>query len=268
MNSKLVIVIAMCAIGLGVYGLTSSEPEKKVAPAVEVQEQKLKVFVASQDISKGDEITRDKVSIEWVSVSEANLKGIDKDLVLTFDTINLARNNIIKNRIIYPESVVTPESQEYLDFITTPGFVPFPLEVDTSSIIGGVIHSGTLVDVLALASTQQNMAETERVSQFKGITLTPVLMSIKVLRVSANNQESEVVNKELAKNKSDNKALIVLELTQKQVATLTIAKRIAQLEVHKSLGNPTKQQLSADAGDVLEDYRAIKEFRAEEAKIN
>jgi pilus assembly protein CpaB len=263
MNSKIVIVIAICAIGLGVYGLMSPAPQKPVEPVVTAQEQKLKVFVASQNIAKGESITREKVAIEWLNAADANLKGIDKDLPLAFETVNLARNDIIQGRVIYPENVVTPESPEYLDFITTPGFVPFPLEVDASSVIGGVIHPGTLVDVLALASTQQNMAETAEVTQFKGITLTPVLMSIKVLSVNSS------VNTASAKDKSDkNTSSLVLELTQKQVATLTIAKRIARLEVHKSIGTPNKQELSADAGDVLDDYRAIKEFRAEDARIN
>ncbi|MGT0150525.1 hypothetical protein ACT691_18330 [Vibrio metschnikovii] len=42
---------------------------------------------------------------------------------------------------------------------------------------------------------------------------------------------------------------------------------LSQLEIHLSTGNSTVSELSANAGDVLTDYKAIQEFRAGAATV-
>lgn len=61
---------------------------------------------------------------------------------------------------------------------------------------------------------------------------------------------------------------LILELTRKQVATLTVAKRISEIEVHKSIGEYQKADLHADAGDVLSNFKSVVEYRAESVTIN
>ncbi len=96
---------------------------------------------------------------------------------------------------------------------------------------------------------------------FQSVSISPVLIAVKVLKVEQDITPA-------TKNSSEKKnTSLILELTRKQVAKLAIAKNIAQIEVHKSLGVKQAEQLHADAGDVLPDYRAIKEYRAGKVSI-
>jgi pilus assembly protein CpaB len=268
MNSRLVIVVSILAITLGLYGLLQTPQPNQQTDVVKtsVTEEKVKVYIANEDLAKGQQIDRSKVSIEWLTKTQANKKGIDKDVVLAFDSILLARKNIAAGGIIYPEFTIDPQDEQYVDFVTKPGHIPFPLEVESDAVVGGVIHASSLIDLLALSSREQNMATETMVSSrtYTGVSLTPLLLGIKVIKV-------DVVTEQAIKNSSKPpkiKTTLILELTPKQVATVTVAKKIAQLEVHKSIGNFDKQEMSADAGDVLDDYKSIKEFRANDAKIN
>jgi pilus assembly protein CpaB len=266
MSSKLVIFIALIAIGLGVYGLKLGTTPKPAPQIVQhVEEEKIKVYVASSGLDKGQLIERKSVSIEYLTKVQANKKGIDKDAVLALGSVLLARKPISQGEIIYPEFTIAPEDDEYVDFVIQPGFIPFPLEVNPSTVIGGIVHANSVIDILALSSRNQNLATNEEISSrgYTGVSLTPILMGVKVVKV---DQVTEKATK--ANAKDIEKTTLILELSPKQVATMTVAKKIAQLEVHKSTGGIDKQSLSADAGDVLDDYKSIKEFRASEATIN
>jgi pilus assembly protein CpaB len=92
----------------------------------------------------------------------------------------------------------------------------------------------------------------EGASSFESININPVLVAIKVLKVEQNERFLE----------QEAKVNLILELTRKQVAKLSIAKSIATLEVHKSVGPEQAALLHANSGDVLPEYRAIVEYRA------
>ncbi|WP_417542976.1 Flp pilus assembly protein CpaB [Methylophaga thalassica] len=258
MNSKLIFLIAAVAIGVGVYGLiqpASAPAPKRAVVEEQPKEPTFRVYLTKQSLAKGEPISTSQLEIEHWPQSKANQSGIDQDQVLPTSTTLLARNDIPAQSIIYLTDIVTEQSPDYLDFATAPGKVPFPIQIDSGSVVGGVVRNGTQVDVLALASTQQNLANDSTVGNFRGVSLTPVLMGIKVLKVEQLTETNK-------KDVKSTKTTLVLELSSKQVATITIAKHIAQLEVHKSLAGTEAKDLSANAGDVLENYRAIKEFRA------
>lgn len=272
MNSKVLVFVSVLVIGLGMYGiffhggstsinLTPQKVAQKKGP------QKINAIVSRQQMLPGDAITRDKIEIKSLTLADANHAGVSKDIVLDFNQRLFARKIIPAGAFIFPEDTITPDSRDYLDFIVKPNHIPYPLVVEKTAMIGGVIHEGSYIDILALASASQNMAERSSLNNtsFKQLTLTPVLLGIKVLKFTVIGIDKE----ENKKNKEPEKVALILELTQKQVATLTVARRIALLEVHKSIGsNQEKAEMSANAGDVLEDYKAIKEFRAGEEKIN
>ncbi|MGX9418269.1 Flp pilus assembly protein CpaB [Vibrio sp. WJH972] len=271
MSSKIIILIAVVAIGLGLWGLKLGFEPKQAPQVVQlVKEEKVKIYIAGKDLDKGEQIQRDSVSIEYLAKSQANKKGIDKDSVLPFDSILLARKPIQEGDIIYPEFTIDPTDKEYVDFVTKPGSVPFPLEVEPTSVIGGVIHANSVIDILAMSSKNQNLSGDAEISNrgFTGVTLTPILMGIKVIKVNTVVEQPKTTKNNKSKVAGTTRTTLILELLPKQVATMTVAKKIAKLEVHKSVGNLERNELSADAGDVLEDYKSIKEFRANEAKLN
>lgn len=266
MNSKLLALIAFLAIAVGLYGLL--QPNETVKPAqsnVSTPQPAVtyKVITLKSGVNRGDHIVRSNLIIETWPESKANQMGIDKDMTLpeTNGEALLARKALAAGDILYPDVLVSPQSQDYLDYVTQANHIPFPLEVSSTAVVGGAVRAGTFVDIMALASTDQNLANETTVRSFRGVSLSPVLMGVKVLKVEQSHQEATRTQP------ASTETTLILELTRKQVATMTIAKRIAQLEVHKSLGKASPKDMSANAGDVLDDYRAIKEFRADSAVI-
>lgn len=262
-------IIILCAI----YIL--GQPSEKVNPTtvtVEepvVQERKVRVYLLREDKELGSDITRKDVSINWISEPVAEANAITAELKIDFTKKVLARTNLHEGDILFPESLVTNSDEDYLDFIILPDHIPYPFEVDSNSVVGGVIRESSKIDILALSSNSENLASQEQLSSrsFTGVALTPVLININVLKIETATPDTNTVKRQ-SLGQEVNKSALILELTPKQVATLTVAKKIAQLVVHKSLGIQSRKELSADAGDILENYKAIKEFRAEEARIN
>ncbi|WPC76456.1 Flp pilus assembly protein CpaB [Vibrio porteresiae] len=260
MNIKVVTLIAVLAIFSGGYGLThqsTAKPEKQVEQ--KEQEQLIQVYLAKHDLAKGEPLSRSDVVVEKWKQAKANQFGIDKDQSLAFKTGQLVRAPVLAGAVIYPENIISQEDSDYVDFIIQPNRIAFPLETTNDAIVGGVIRANSHIDVLALTSTAQNLANDRSINSYKGVSLAPILMNIKVLKVATEKVKENKEERE--------KTSLILELTPKQVSTLTIAKRIAQLEVHQTVKNATAKDLSANSGDVMGTYHAITEFRAGNSSV-
>lgn len=262
MNSKLLIAVALMVIGVGGYGLLTPSTPIATAPIEEATSntptKQYQVWLAKQPLQKGQLVSRTDLELRRIDEAQALSLGVNQDIELTFVTDLRIERDLAAGEVVWPEWLITPEQPAYLDLILTPNHVPFAIQVNPQSVIGGVIRPGTLVDILALSSLKQNLATDETVRSFETVSLTPVLMGVKVLQVNQqSNHSSSERNEEL-----NSQASVIVELTRKQVATLTIARHIAQLEIHLSTGNSLASDLSANAGDVLTDYKAIQEFRA------
>ncbi|QIL85354.1 Flp pilus assembly protein CpaB [Vibrio sp. HDW18] len=250
MNSKLLIALAVIVIGIGGYGLlTPPAPVTPAAPAtleVSPPVKQYQVWLAKQSLHKGQLITRAELELQRIDEQQALSLGVSEDIELDFAAEQRIKHDLAAGQVLWPELLVKSDQAAYVDLILSPQRVPFAIQVNPESVVGGVIHPGTLVDILALSSLKQNLATDETVRSFETVSLTPVLMGVKVLQV----------------NQPDQPTSVIVELTRKQVATLTIARHIAQLEIHLSTGDSVASDLSANAGDVLTDYKAIQEFRA------
>lgn len=267
MKTKLIIAIATLAIAIGLYGLLTEAPpatEIKVTEIV-VEEHKIKVWFLRNDVKRGQLVERSDFSIRQLPESEANALGIADESNMNFDKGSVYNRELTVQSAVFPEYITATNDLEYVELVLAENRVPFVIQVDPDVIIGGVIGHGSYVDVLALASGGSKISfNSDELSQpkFKSISVSPVLIGVKVLTIQQGAMSG-------GRNNSDvTSTVLVLELTRKQVAKLTVAKRIADLEVHKSIGNYNAADLSADAGDVLADYKAIKEFRANKISIN
>ncbi|PMH46710.1 Flp pilus assembly protein CpaB [Vibrio sp. 10N.286.49.B3] len=268
MKTKIITLIAGLVILVGLYGLANNLTgqqivESVVAPEPVVEEVKFKVWRINQDVELGQYVKRSDFTLEVMLESDAHRIGVDQDMSADFSLGAVYRTDAPQGTLLFAHTMVQPRDAEYIDFIITPDMVPFAIGVKPKSIIGGVIGNGTLIDVLALtlpqelASIEVTNASNQRKRQ---LSVAPVLMNIKVLKVEKTFGKEE---------KSDNveKVDLILELTRKQVAKLTVAGRIAELEVHKSIGDYKPADLKANAGDILADFKSITEFRASDAQI-
>ena len=267
MKTKLIIALATLAIVFGLYGLAGRlQADAPVeADQVVVQENKIKVWFVDRAVQRGETLKRHDLQLKTLTESAANQLGITADVDLKFVEGAVYNRVIAAQHALFPEDIVAPQDLGFIELVINKNRVPFAIKVGSSDIIGGLITYGSYIDILALSSGGSTLSanvEEGAGSSLKSISIEPVLMGIKVLQVQ--HPALDMVSLDKKPQGID----LILELTQKQVATLTIAKRIAELQVHKSIGHFKASDLSANVGDVFADYKAIKEFRADTITIN
>lgn len=265
MKSKIIILVAAVAILIGLYGVVGSLPSSNVVDTPLIAEDKYKVWRVNQNVIKGQLVERSQFSIEMMPESQAHGIGIADDIDIEFEPGAVYKNDHDAQSVAFPEWIIQPNDDGYVELVIQPQRVPYAISVDPKSVVGGVISNGSTVDILAL-STPGTTASIEvgsgQSTRSRTISITPILIAVKVLQVKKTLVE------ETRTSAAATEVDLILELTRKQVAKLTVAKRISELEVHKSIGEYKASDLQADAGDVLADFKSITEFRASEAQIN
>ncbi len=272
MNSKLIFFIAFLAISVGLYGLSdlllNNEQQVQVqTQTLQLPVKKIQVYFAKSSLTPGDKITLSDLDKQLLQEKEANRLGISENISLALVKGTVANTAILPGDVVTAEMLTRPDQTGYLDLVIDDNYVPYAIKVDSSAVVGGVISSGTLVDVLAIASEEENLATTPDIDSYKSLSITPLLIAVKVLQVKRKEIEAT------RRNPATEEVHLILELTRKQIAKLTIAKRISLLEVQKSAATDRdlalrKSELKANAGDVIEDYKAIRSFRADKVSIN
>ncbi|MGF1762016.1 Flp pilus assembly protein CpaB [Aliivibrio kagoshimensis] len=264
MRSKIIISTALVAILMSLYSLSGLLLPKEIAQSIQPApkpEKSYKVWFAKRELPIGEKLLRSDLQIKIIPEKEAFSLGITRDVNIEIIKDAVWNTHIDQDTAVTQELLTQPNEDGYVDLIIAENRVPFVIEVNQSSIIGGFISYGSEVDVLALSSTKQILANEERVSSYKGLSVSPILMGARVLKIDVQNIEDS------RQNITSNQVTLVLELTRKQVGILTIAKRIAELEIHKSVGTYVGNELEANSGDVLADFKAITEYRADTAII-
>ncbi|QUM81969.1 Flp pilus assembly protein CpaB [Moritella sp. 5] len=266
MKSKIILSLAIGLIIMGLYGIAGSlsNAENKAAVTREQVEQadKIKSWWLKKDVDRGDTVTRSDLEIRYLSESEANQNGIDAEMTINFSSGGVYGQKYPKRTLLFSDMIVLPQDPRYIELVLAPDRVPYFLSVPVGAIVGGAMNNGMHVDIVALTLPQSRMEGSTGVKSARRFGVNPVLLNIKVLNVI----EQVTVEKgriDTVPSSVD----IVLELTRKQVAKLTVAKRISEIEVHKSVGDYTAGDLKADAGDVLADFKSITEMRADRVVV-
>lgn len=265
MRTKLILGVAFIAIIFGLYGLSGNLTRTEEAVSERIEPVKYySVWQVKEGASSTQVVKVEQLQAVQLSEQEAALKGIAEDMTFEFPVGAIYRADMRPGAILHRSDIVDPNSAEYLDLILADGYVPYPLKVSPDSVVGGVIRPGSIIDILAL-TTPSTVASIEvgssSIARGKSITISPVLMGIKVLRVN----QSEI--NELSEDEVELETHLILELDRKQVSILSVARQIATLEVHKSLGSYRPAELSADAGDVLPGFKSVIEYRADTVTI-
>ena len=274
MKSRLLMLLSLVVLGVGIIGAVLTRvdaPETVVVEQVkEPEEVKILIWTPKENLKSGQFITRSDLQLESILESQALSFGIKQDVELQFVAGMVVNRDIEARAPILPEDITLPSQSGYFRLVMEPGTVPYPISVDLGSVVGGVIEAGSQVDVLALGAKSQNLSNGAPVRNVGELALTPILVNVKVLQV-ANSGSDSAENSEASTPKAFGGqgnageglplASVILQLSRKEVAMLTVAKRIAQLEVHVSTGETSLSELSADAGDVMTNFTTVKEFR-------
>nr|WP_301338272.1 Flp pilus assembly protein CpaB [Vibrio chagasii] len=252
--------VAVLAILAGVYGLSGVMTQKTVEQQEPVPLVYVKLWELQEDVDTKSPLTRELVSVRSVEESEAHQLGFAGDVQLSFKPGTLFRRTIEKGALITPVDLISPDQEGYVNFIIAKNRLPYPVTVSDTSIVGGVIQSGDLIDVLAFTGGNSRLNREVAVASTQvkqAISVTPIFSGIKVLQVQEHQSTDEQPS-----------VTLLLELDRSQAVTMTLARRISELEIHKSLGNYDMSKLHADAGDILPDFESVVEHRAEKTTIN
>ncbi|MBW3694701.1 Flp pilus assembly protein CpaB [Vibrio sp. T187] len=264
MKKNIVIGIAIIAILFGLYGLAGNLSKEAAAPVAEVAEKtekQLQVWMLNQDVEKGQLATRDQLNLVSMGERDANLKGVTDDIKLDFQLGTVFTQALTKGSVAFPELMLSPDQDGYVDLVIAPNRVPFAIKTQAESVVGGIISQGSFVDVLSVSTPDTLIVETTT-SGKTSVSVTPIVMGVKVLQV---NKQLVEATRSLPES---TEVRVIVELTRKQVAKLTVANHISHLEIHKSIGEYQKSDLQADAGDILPGFKSIVEFRADKVVIN
>ncbi|PJC86113.1 Flp pilus assembly protein CpaB [Vibrio sp. HA2012] len=276
MNLRILVPVALIAVGAGLYGLSgriltsnipsTDEPQSEVSSGVEIKT--VRIWTVNQDLLPGQLVTAELLDAQMVPYDEARLHGMTENEEGTIPDITLpvvegmvSGETLTAGQWVTKTHFVTPKQERYIELTISEDMVPYAIKVDPDTIVGGVITHGSYVDIIALSSLTQNLATDTKVKDFQNISISPVLMAVRVLKVQKEEKPATKVSPATVE------VSLILELSRRQIARLVIAKKIALLEVHKSIGQKQAEQLQANSGDVLPTYRAIKEFRAGSASV-
>ncbi|MBM7038381.1 Flp pilus assembly protein CpaB [Vibrio ulleungensis] len=254
MNSRIIIPVGLIAVGAGLYGFSQDYlKSQKVAvasePTVQVEQPitMTMVWQAKSTIEARQGLTSTMFELVSVPEQQAIDKGIDPSEPINIEDTWIATKQINAEQWLSTNYYVTPEADSYIDYAISQNHVPFPMVVKGSAVIGGSVKAGAEVDIIAI--TEQN--ESEGAYRVSSVDIQPIMAAIKVLKVESNDGVFS----------TNDDVTVVLELSRKELATLTIAKQIAKLELHKSAGIEQAVLLQANSGDVLPQFKAIAEYR-------
>jgi pilus assembly protein CpaB len=255
MSSKIVIPIALVAVGAGMYGVSQDYLSQQQANTVKVETvapkpveiKTVSVWVAKTPIAAKQLLDAELFELVTVPETEAIAKGIDPTKPFVISRTWIARTAIAEGEWLVNASYVTPASTDYIDYALGENMVPYPLDVHALTTIGGAIKSGSLVDIIAITKQEAH----EGAYRINSVNIQPILAAKKILKVERVEETY----------REDGQVTVLLELTRKEVATLSIAKTIAKLEIHLSSGVEQAAQLQANSGDVLPQFKAIAEYR-------
>lgn len=265
MRQNMILLIAFISIAIGLFGISESyfnPKETETEAKIEVQEEsKITVWLMKEPLKEGEQITLANVYKKQIVESKANEVGIYQDVEIEIKPGDVVRQDFARDDYFTQQSIVNKKSPEYIDLILKQGMVPYPFATNISTVYGGVIDVGDYIDVISLTSLEQNFADNERVDSYRSVSVSPLLTAVRILAV-------EDVGKSIDKNN----VTLVLELSRSDIAKMVIAKRVSQLEVHKSsiesFGGHNLSVHKADTGDVLPDYFSVTELRGKERIVN
>ncbi|MAF15495.1 MAG: Flp pilus assembly protein CpaB [Marinomonas sp.] len=275
MKSRLLMYLSLIILGvglIGIYLLKTAEPAPKndvplpVAEVAPPPEETVQVWKSKADLSKGQFVSRDNFYIEEVPKSQALLLGVDKDIQLDFMDGMVIKKSTSADQPVFPELLAFPNQEGYFRFALEEGFMPVPVAVRASAVLGDVIQAGSIVDILALASPTENLNNSSVVRDLSNVSLTSVVNGVKVLQVYKKEVDKpknngSMVSAILPTGQDINMVTIIMQLTKQQAAKVAMARNISQLEILLSSEKTRRSFINIDSGDLLPEAKPVRELR-------
>lgn len=274
MKSRLLMYLSLIILGIGLVGIYFTQKDQpsnadQVAVDSVVQsappEKTIKIWRTKDAVLKGQQVSRNDFRIDEIVESEAFAMGIQDNIELTFPDVLVMKMPLDKDSPVLPEYLITPDEDGYFRYVLEDGYLPVPISVRANAILGDVIQSGSMVDILALTSTTQNLTGNAQVRDLANVSLTTILNNVKVLQVlkKTNVEENLEATKgnKLAGDPNKEMVPMILQLTKDQAAKISMTQGIAQLEVLLSSDTDQSKHIDIDLGDIVPDFKTVRELR-------
>ncbi|MFA0085638.1 RcpC/CpaB family pilus assembly protein [Vibrio sp. 10N.261.51.F12] len=260
MRSRIVLLVALTALVIGVFGLVDllkkPQEEKTEKVMAVVDEKHVTVWKAVGFIPKGTSIKTNQVIKTQLSFSSALQFGLKEDTTIDFDPSTLTNTSINQGAIVMPEYQTSRSEPGYIDLLITEGMTLYPLKVSNHNLINDYIRPGAFIDVLTVSSPNINLAENaDRPKRFKGVKSSIFLKDIKVLNVGDGSSDISI----RTPNKQKDMTTIIIEVHPDDLAKLALAQRTMHIEIYRS--QIYTKPAHAEVRNIMDNYIGVEEFR-------
>lgn len=267
MRSKLIVVVAILALGVGLFGLynnlgTSKRSVDEVAqadvPVKQTDNDSVTVWRLTSSVERGDKLESHNLVREQMSLPEALDNGIRSDVDIKFNATTLYNTSIGEGQLLLPEYLTNEADPGYIDLLVSEGMTLYPLTVSNKNLVSDYIRPGERIDILTVSSPRTNLAQSDHKKiGFKGVAASLFLRNVKVLSIGKTDDEARV--KATAEPSAEGYTTVIIEIPPEEVARLALAQRTMHLEVYRTL--PYEQEVYADVTNVMDNYFGIEELR-------
>lgn len=251
MDRRIILGSAFLLCAAGVFGLLTNRESPTAEPVItDTGATLVEVWMADAEIQKGDGITPVLLKANKVPESEAYEAGVVSVTRFDIEPGTLAGIDFEAGTIIPENKLLMPGQPGHMSLLLGPDRVPYPIEIEGRIALIDILAPGDEVDVVLIASSDQNLAANQSLSSYRGLTVTPLLKARQVVDIR-ENQSGETT--------------VVIGLSHKEVSQMMIARRIGLLDVYKSTADSMPEMR---VGDVLSDFTSVTELRGRERLAN
>lgn len=239
----------------------------------------LVLWKVKRKLNKGDPIYKELFERVMIAKLEAKERyGVSSDVSLILSRGSIVNRALADGEIVLPEYISYPKEPGYLNLLIPENKVIYSIQVLNRNLIPSYIKIGDLVDIISIRSLTENIAETDRrIRNIDQLEAKVLKRRAKVLyleqrdgneRLSVLGGSDDPVQfdgnddlplSDLRVNEGESLMTIVLAVDSHDVARLSLAQKIGQLEVYPSqTSNPIS---SASIRDVIENTGTIRELR-------
>lgn len=254
MDRRILLAVAFILGATGVYGLLTSmnkEVETQVVDAPPVPAM-TEVWITNHPVKKGEKINPVVLKATSVLTETAREAGVTGEARFEMQEGAVAGIDFAQGTIIAENQLLLPGQSEYMELLLGPNRVPYPISFEGHDAMVTMIAPGDYVDVMLIASVDENLAEGNNLNSFEGLSVTPLLKKCRVLEVNAPAS-------------SGGNSTVVISLAKKEVSRMMIARRIGVLDVYKSGQSPLPE---AHVSDVLKDFTSVTELRGDQHRAD
>ena len=250
MDRRILLGAAFVFCTAGVYSLFNTNPSSTEVETVEqvpLAPVMTEVWVTQQALKPGDAINPTDLQAKMVLQEDAQAAGVVAEK--RYDIIKgaISGQDFAEGEILAENQLVVPGDPKYLELLLGPDQVPYPISLKDNDAMFTMISPGEYVDVMLIASVDENLATNKNLNSFDGLSVTPLLKKRQVLEVRAEDSNSTVI----------------LSLDKKDISRMMIARRIGILDIYKSGQAPLSE---AHVSDVLKNYTSVTELRGNQSK--